>query len=335
MPNILLTERCVRSCPYCFAQQYMDHKEDKTAITIENFDIIIEFLKKSSIKNISLLGGEPLLHKEIDTIISKLLNQEFMVKVFTSGIMAQSRLNSLVDTIHKLELDLQKRIKFIVNVNEPSLSKPAENKKVEEFLSCLGEYCSLSFNIYRMDFDINFLVDFIFHYGLRRTVRLGIANPIPGYKNEYLKPEKFKDVGEKLMDHFHKWYELGIIPFFDCGFPLCMFNDEQIGKLYKYTHNGLDFDCGPTIDIGPDLSCWCCFPLSKIKRKSLLDFADYEELYSYFNQIQNNYRKESRGIYNRCKDCKNYDNEVCGGGCLAHILNDFLEEGFERININN
>lgn len=333
MPNILLTEKCVRNCPYCFAQQYMDDKEDKTAISIENLQIIIDFLKKSSIKNISLLGGEPLLHKKLNTILVDLLKQDFTINVFTSGITSQTELDSLVDTIYSLDKDLRKKLKFIVNVNEPRFSKPTENKKVSEFLSKLGYNCSLSFNIYRIDFDISFLEELIFKYGLFRTIRLGIANPIPGYKNECLPPEKFKEVGDILMEYFDKWYELDIIPFFDCGFPLCMFNDEQIGKLYRYTHNGLDFDCGPTIDIGPDLSCWCCFPLSNINRKSLFDFKDFNDLYSYFNQVQNKYRKEIRGIYKSCEDCKNYSNEICGGGCLAHILNNFVEEGFKRINI--
>ena len=45
MANLLLTEACVRRCPYCFAKQYMDGVEDHSAITKENFVYVIDFLE--------------------------------------------------------------------------------------------------------------------------------------------------------------------------------------------------------------------------------------------------------------------------------------------------
>lgn len=65
MANVLLTETCVRSCPYCFAKQYMSEADVKDSLTWDNLIYIADFLQSSNINHISLLGGEPLLHPDI------------------------------------------------------------------------------------------------------------------------------------------------------------------------------------------------------------------------------------------------------------------------------
>lgn len=326
MPNILLTEKCVRRCPYCFAQQHMDNSIDETALTIENLNYIVNFLEKSNIKKISLLGGEPLLHPKIDEIIENLILKEFEVLVFTSGIMLEPELKKLYERIKNLPLKNTNSLKFIVNVNEPRFSNKQELKKVKRFFSELGQFSGLSFNIYRADFDPEFLLDYILEYGLIRYIRFGIANPIPGYKNQHINPKDFKKVGTKLTTFIEKMNGLHIYPGLDCGFSVCMFSDEELGKLLKFTRNGLAFDCSPSIDIGPDLSCWCCFPLSKVGKRQLTEFNNYNELYSYFSDIQDLYRKEIKGLYASCDNCRNFEDQICSGGCLAHILNRFMKE---------
>lgn len=75
MANILLTETCVRSCPYCFAKQYMANNiNENDYISWDNLIYIADFLSASGENHVSLLGGEPLLHPQISSII-KYLNQ--------------------------------------------------------------------------------------------------------------------------------------------------------------------------------------------------------------------------------------------------------------------
>ena len=332
MANLLLTEVCVRSCPYCFAKQYMDEVDDHSAITTENLVYVIDFLERSGIKHISLLGGEPLLHPQAAELIEYLVaKRDFDVCIFTSGIIPNRKFSPFVDKINSIVKTKTNKLKFVVNVNEPRFSPKSELEKVHKFLSSLANVCSLSFNIYRLDYNFDFLTDYILKYGLRRHVRFGIANPIPGSGNQYIAPTDFKLVTNSLMAGLEKMYELHIYPGLDCGFPMCMFTDDELGRLYKYTRNGLVFECGPTIDIGPDLMCWSCFPLSDKKRKSLKDFNNYDELYSYFEKIQQEYRTEVCGVFQECDTCRNFDDSICSGGCLAHILNVFHKEGSFRL----
>lgn len=306
----------------------MDGVQDRTAISKENLIYVVDFLEKSGISHISLLGGEPLIHPDAAGIIEYLvLDRHFDVNVFTSGIIPDSKRDAFIRKLQPLADLEDNRLRFVVNVNEPRFSTRNELEKTYAFLSSLGKLCALSFNIYRKDYNMDFLTEYILKFGLRRNVRFGIANPIPRVGNSYLKPECFHDVKETLMEGLKRMHELKIYPTLDCGFPMCMFTDEEIGLLYKYTRNGLSFDCGPTIDIGPDLDCWCCFPLSDVSKKSLKDFNDYNELYTYFDKLQEEYRYEMNGIYKECDTCENYDNKICFGGCLAHILNTYHEEG--------
>lgn len=332
MANLLLTEACVRSCPYCFAKQYMDDVKDQTAISKENLIYVADFLEKSGVSHISLLGGEPLIHPDAAGIIKYLaVERHFNVNVFTSGIIPNSKRDTFISTIKSFADDENVKLGFVVNVNEPRFSSKKELELVDIFLSSLGKLCALSFNIYRKDCNMDFLSEYILKYGLRRHVRFGLANPIPGSGNSYLKPEDFVSAKNIFMNALQKMYELEIYPGLDCGFPMCMFTDEELGRLYKYTRDGLMFECGPTIDIGPDLSCWCCFPLSNVSKRSLKDFNDFNELDSFFNDIQKKYRVEVTGIFKECDTCRNYRDGICAGGCLAHVLNNYYEEGDIRM----
>lgn len=333
MANVLLTEACVRRCPYCFAKQYMDGEKDKTAISFENVKYIADFLEKSGENRVSLLGGEPLIHPHVGEIIKYFLDRKFGVTVFTSGIIPSSLYNSFADEIESIGNEEREKLWFIVNVNEPRFSNKKEVEKVHKFLEDFGSLSSLSFNIYRLDYNLDFLIDYIQNFGLRRRVRFGIANPIPNAKNHYIKPEDFVNIKPVLMESLGRMHGLGISVHLDCGFPMCMFTNEEIGKLYKYNRGALFFDCNPTIDIGPDLSCWACFPLSNINRKSLKDFSNMEETYEYFKEVMLRYRKDVKGIYLACDNCDSYYNNTCSGGCLAHTLNGFVQEGGFRTDL--
>lgn len=174
---------------------------------------------------------------------------------------------------------------------------------------------------------MDFLIDYIVEYGLNRHIRLGIAHPIPGAKNLYIKPDRYNIVKDKLLEIFETFCLYNIEPGFDCGFPMCMFNDEELGRVFKYTCGRISFQCGPAIDIGTDLSVWSCFPLSSFNKKSLLDFINYDELMNFYGQKMEKIRCEVCGIYQKCDTCPHQKSHLCSGGCLAHALNHFIEEG--------
>lgn len=325
MANILLTETCVRSCPYCFAKQYMANNiNENDYISWDNLIYIADFLSASGENHVSLLGGEPLLHPQISSIIKYLNQRNLSVTIFTSGIMPIDRLQRFVVELNELQ---NLRVGFVCNVNEPRFSPKNELERVEQFLSLFANRTSLSFNIYRTDFEMTFLRDYIVRFGLDRHIRLGLAHPIPGKKNKYIPTNEFSIVKDKLIQFFVENQSLGIVPGFDCGFPMCMFSDEELGLMFKLSIGQLCFQCGPAIDIDAELNVWSCFPLSDFNKKSLFDFNTYGELAKFYLDKMEEVRSERRGIYPQCDDCSHNKHGLCSGGCLAHILNSFIEEG--------
>ena len=325
MANVLLTETCVRSCPYCFAKQYMSEADVNDYLSWDNLIYIADFLESSGEHHISLLGGEPLLHPQIAEFIIYLNKRGFFVTIFTSGIMPDGKFDNFANKILASGPNL--KLGFVCNVNDPKLSRKSEIEKVKRFFSVFGEKCSLSFNIYRLDFSMDFLMEYIVEFGLNRHIRLGLAHPIPGAKNLYIIPKDFHHVKDTLLSSFEKMAPLDIVPGFDCGFPMCMFNNEELGRVYKYSLGQISFQCGPAIDIGTDMSCWSCFPLSGFHKKSIFDFNSFRELHDYYENKMQEIRYEVKGLYPECDYCDDFKHRLCSGGCLAHILNKYEEEG--------
>jgi len=317
MPNILLTERCVRSCPYCFAKEYL--KESKESmLSWENLIYIADLLESSNEKHLSLLGGEPTLHPDFVDSVLYLHHRKFHVNVFTSGIIAGKKFDDAREYLLKIP---EKDFAFVCNYNHPTSSTTTETNLINKFFKTFSKYISLSFNLYRKDFDFGFLVDAILKYDLKKHIRLGLAQPIPGQKNECLSLDEISSISERLRSQLGILEQHRITLGFDCGMPLCIFSDEDIGHLFKLNKGRVLFSCGPAIDIGPDMQVWACFPLCNYEKKSLYDFNSVEEIKKYFSEQNNTLRKSRKGIFNECSNCFYFEEKLCAGGCLARMIN--------------
>lgn len=187
-------------------------------------------------------------------------------------------------------------------------------------MDTFGKYCLLSYNIYTPEVDLAFLVDYINRYQLRKVIRLGITHPILGEDNKYIDAEELKTVGKNILKHYDLLSKNEIRLNIDCGFPLCMVDDDELGKLYKLSNGPLRFSCGAAIDIGTNLDVWPCFPLSGYEKRSLYDFSTYKELLEYYGEMMRKIRVERKGIYQECDSCSHMKRDLCSGGCGSYIL---------------
>lgn len=327
MPNILLTQQCVRSCPYCFAKKHMADSEPDDILTWDNMIYIADLLESSNEMALSLLGGEPTLHPQFVDFVLYLLERRFHVNVFTSGIMSEKMFNEVE---RALSFVSPNSLSFVCNVNNPEKSSFSELESVRRFLKTFGHLTTPGFNIYKPDFNIDFIFQYINEYGLHRHIRLGLAHPIPGQHNIYVPIDKMRDMGDRLISYLPVLERMKAKAGFDCGFPLCIFTEEQIGKLFKHNSGRLSFGCGPAIDIGPDMTVWGCFPLSNIHKKSLYEFNTLHEIRDHYMQLHQKVRSEVSGILNACDECSYREELLCSGGCLAHAYNHFKDEAEVR-----
>jgi radical SAM protein with 4Fe4S-binding SPASM domain len=216
-------------------------------------------------------------------------------------------------------------------MNNPDISSKDELERIHRFLSAFGHLTTLGFNIYQTEFDFKFLIQLINQYNLERHIRIGLAHPIPGEVNTYIPAAEVKQMARKFISFLDLFDRFKITPGFDCGMPMCVFTDEELGKLFKLNKGLLNFKCGPAIDIGPDMKVWSCFPLSNIHKKSLYEFNSMQEIGKFYEDLHTKIRNEIGGLFEDCDTCAYRFNDTCRGGCIAHSLNHIKNEAPVRL----
>jgi len=319
MPNILLTSLCNRHCPYCFADEKISRTNSDTQtkkqqfISEEYFDRVLDFLEDSGEKTASFIGGEPTLHPKFEVIFEKALKRNFFIKIFSNGLYNE-KIRTFLASIPPSS------VKIICNTNPPQFNSDSEWSRVMETFKALGSRIILASTIWLKEQPLDYLLNLTIQYGLRNQIRIGIAQPIVGVENIYLPIEQYKCLAESLVEFARKCDEHNIKITFDCGLPLCMFTEEQLGVLQMCNAPAV-FHCNPVLDIGTDLTVWSCFPLSKLHNVKLLDFKKLKELTIYFESRLAPYR--SFGSFPLCTSCKYLIRNQCKGGCLAHTIRSF------------
>lgn len=324
MANLLLTTRCVRSCPYCFAKNEMAESDPTDTVSWENIVYLADFLIQSDDRHLALLGGEPTLHPQFVDIVLYLLQRGLHVTIFTSGVMSSERLGELERHLTQISPD---RIQFVCNLNNPEQT-PApggEHEKLHRFLTALGPWTTPGFNIYRTDFDLAFIFEYISRFGMQGQLRLGLASPIARQDNLYIRKQDMKEVIDRLYGFRHLFERFRVRPNLDCGFPLCFFSDEQLGWFFRMTGT-VNFGCGPAIDIKPNMDVYSCFPLSTIHKRSLYEFNSIQEVAAFYIGLHDQIRQDFPGAFEECVPCLLRNENRCSGGGVCHILRQVADE---------
>jgi MoaA/NifB/PqqE/SkfB family radical SAM enzyme len=330
LPNVLLTQRCVRSCPYCFARKHMAESAPEDVLSWEDLVYLADLFLAGGEKRFALLGGEPTLHPEFVDMTAYLLERGFDVTAFTSGVMSEARLEDLAEVARDLP---QQRLAFVCNLNDPELTPapPAELESVRRFLGRLGPRVVPGFNIYRPDFRLEFLFDAINEFGLQRHLRLGLSHPIPGKPNAHVSLDAIDGIVARFFGYAPLFERMRVRPGLDCGFLMCRFSDEQLGWLHRNAGGPFEFGCGPVIDIGPDMSMWPCFPLSSYRKRSVFEFDSLAAIREFYEGFHRTVRTEAGGVFEACDACRYREERRCLGGCLGHSLARFQGEARVRL----
>lgn len=315
MANIALTNRCNLHCKYCFAHEYTSSKKDD--ISKENFIRALNFAKGDG--TIGLIGGEPLLHENINDFLSILVNTPEIrrVTLFTNGIY--------LDKIKKE--NIHPKIIFLVNINEADEigEKAFERmrKNIKELLFYTDEEkVTLGVNIYKENQDFSGIISLLQELSLKK-VRLSVV--IPTDKSEGAFPY-FNRMKKTLLSFCCQLKEMGVSPCYDCNaIPACVYTEKEKALLsslsYVNEHERRIFMgeasvCAPIVDIYPDLSASRCFGMSDYKVK-IEDFESVSDLKNHFF-----YEIDTKLVHkpskSECESCYKQKTFGCFGGCLCY-----------------
>jgi hypothetical protein len=309
MANICITSVCNRSCSYCFAGREAGAPD---FMSVERFRSALEFIERSGIDQVRLLGGEPTLHPRFEDILNLSLNTGKKILLFSNGLMSAKVLKVLQEIPAG-------SLSVLVNITSPPEEDPAQIDRQLKTLSRLGNRASIGLNIYRPDMPLEPLLQIIKTTRIQRSIRLGLALPAAVGQNRRLHPRQYPFVGARVAEFASRAAESGVRLSFDCGFVRCMFGNDEIRALKKAE---VDFGwrCNPILDIDTAGRVLHCFPLAGISR-SLSESSIASRLREEFIATTKPYRQV--GVYNDCTTCSFKRSGECPGGCLAVVKRRF------------
>ena len=316
MANIALLNRCNLRCSYCFADNYTaSERED---ITIDTFCRLLDFSAPDG--EVGLIGGEPLLHKSIDTFLEILRNDmRFMrVTLFTNGIFIDKHIDSLI----------QKKLVILINLNSCEDIGKDSFEKIDKNIGMLIERgmkrnITLGINVYKENQDFSSFLEIVKKYGFDK-IRLSVVIPCEKSQGGINYFYKMKPTLFKL---YRELRELNVCPCYDCNaIPECVYTDEEKAFL-KALPFANDYErqifmgersvCSPVIDLYPDMTATRCFGCYDNLRVSIGDFKNINDLKNHFfmeidSRLVHSYSRPE------CKDCYKYKTFACFGGCLCY-----------------
>jgi radical SAM protein with 4Fe4S-binding SPASM domain len=253
--------------------------------------------------------------------LEHLIREDFKIQVFTNGMSED------VDNIKRIidENELRpEQLLFCVNLNSPEDRTEKEIELQDNFLKTLGSYSYLSATIYKADQDLEYLCETILDYDLDRTIRLGLSVPL-GHDNIHLPIKDYPLVADNIIKLSETTFKNKITITFDCGFPLCMFDLEELALNAQKPGRDFIFTCGTPLDIYPNLEATNCYPLSRAYSIKIEKFKTIDKIYEHFKKTFSTYSGLPREVCEKCV----YFRKACAGGCKA-----FHKPGGENLNKN-
>ena len=93
-----ITDRCNMACEYCFIYQRYKERPDiymKRDISFEKAKELIDGLHAMGTRVMTILGGEPLLHKDVGRIGKYISDKGIITGIFTNGVFIHERIEEL------------------------------------------------------------------------------------------------------------------------------------------------------------------------------------------------------------------------------------------------
>lgn len=322
MANVIIDSYCNLRCPYCFANDVIERSKD--FIDVAQFDRILEFVVNSKEKRIGLIGGEPLLHPEFRTICEHIILQtprDFIAVIYTNGLLLDRYLD-IISNNH---------FRMLININSPKDQGEANYQKLLANLDkvfkgyWMDEKVTLGVNLYEENQDLQFFYDILDRYpGHVKAIRTSLSIPWDKSKGSFALFKKMLPTAKALLREMTK-RKIGVL--FDCNqIPMCLIDDEMAQMMFAseaisgkpYLTGNCNSCCSPVLDIDQRGYAIRCFAFSEYEKVNIFDFDSTSEIASYFrHQID---RLLKNNPLDECKDCKEFQCELCSGGCLSFRL---------------
>lgn len=312
MANLSITNKCNKKCVYCFASDTLD-EYGKSFMETSVYEKALDYLERSKLKQVRLLGGEPTLHPNFIDFVNKALEKEFDILLFTNGLINDVVLNFL-------EQIPENKLSILLNTIHPNENNQQGIERQKRTMATLGEKIIVGVNIFSGNQDLTYLLEYIPSFNLKKEIRLGISHSVLSRNNVYLHPKDYKKIGRKIALFKLDAVKLGISLGFDCGFVPCMFPEEHLELLNEELKKAGNC-CHPIIDMLTDGTFISCYPLNNFSKFNINDSLDARDVIGNFEKVLSPYKQS--GIFPYCTSCPLFNNR-CNGGCMSFRIQRYV-----------
>ena len=165
-------------CSYCFARDQLEANRGGSTpafISGEAFEARLDFLDRSEIREIRLIGGEPTLHPEFPQIIERARLRGRHVVVFSHGLLSE-RATTCLEGLAPDDCTI------VVNANATRVPDgPTDEERAHRLrvLRRLGQRAIIGFTVDRVDLRLDSLLHLIAESRCRREISPGPRPPVP------------------------------------------------------------------------------------------------------------------------------------------------------------
>lgn len=314
--NLILTDKCTNSCPYCFAALEMQRDKNKHSLSRADLDTFMAFVEREKYPiELNVIGGEPLIYSDLDYLFQRLYESEKIshFTVFTGGVVTRESILKLAPYRNKCDM--------LFNINEQDTYRnPAHYEKVVanlKYAILSGIPCAIGFNLYHHGFKGEQLIQLCKTYGVS-YLRFSVACPVYGSHSSFVvPPQEYRTFADEVFDFLVDCHRHDIAAILDCPIPLCFFSDVQMGQLARIQPGVVSHmeKCHAALDINYNLKVFRCFSLSDATDVSLTDFNSFDDIRDYFAQGIDS-RLQRPKVFEQCASCDL--SARCNGGCLSN-----------------
>lgn len=312
MANITINNFCNLQCPYCFADNIAGIAEN---MSLNEFSSILEFINHT--ESINILGGEPTLHPQFQSILNILykynVDAQISTWIFTNGTNLSPYLSWFAEHSDIMHI--------LLNCNSPAVQTEEHWSNFVQLMDdiytneVLSPITMLGCNLYPDCTDYSYIWNFAQQYNLA-TIRVSVASPggqLRSWRDK--KWEYFDTMKPIFMQFVNDAIENGVHLLFDCSqLPKCIFTAEELEAILMCGWL-MDIEyCNPPVDIlmnGKAIPC-----LGNYVPIDYTNFGSYAELRHYFTLVINQNAANNNG-QGACANCIKREHLTCQGGCLA------------------
>lgn len=307
-------------------------------MSLKDLDKVINWLKKSNVKFVQILGGEPTLHPEILNFVRRIIDNNVTISsILTNGlgdaelykkIVEMTKTNWLVNvnspaSYGKDDWELLKRNLETLKWNNENLAIDNRNFDIRNWppLSL-----RLAITLYEKGQDFSYIIDLAKKYNCS-LIRYDISRPSSDKSNVFIDFEHLIEIKTTWINFVKECVRQEIRPGIDCAAPLCIFTQEELRFLLLFDLN-FKGTCVPHLDVMPDLSVEYCasmrgiLPSYKIENMSVADI---------FNRHLIDVREYQNHLLPRCNNCYNFIEKLCQGYCLRFKVDSQKNDKFGKI----